>query len=314
MKRKGLTVIWTSSWQTKSFVFFVSRFVFFAFLVTLLLSWVMVAVGTYVGIGLYRNYLQVAKENSSLVQKKQELDALALSMNRVRRDAELIRNVLGLEKRLPLTANLGRGGMPTTDLSSIASKGAIASSDIPSIPELESPSILDEAKYLQTSIQEMVDTIREKRELLASTPSIVPVDTANYWFSSGFGWRRSPFTGLKEFHEGVDISAPRGTPIIAPGKGKVIKTAYHRYRGKYLQLDHGMGRITTYAHLSRFNVTRGDKVERGQVIAYMGSTGRSTGSHLHYEIENKGKVVNPMHYILNVRANRVLARSYPGRE
>jgi murein DD-endopeptidase MepM/ murein hydrolase activator NlpD len=141
---------------------------------------------------------------------------------------------------------------------------------------------------------------------LDSTPSILPVAVEGYWFSSGFGWRRSPFTGLKEFHDGLDISSRKGTPIIAPAAGRVVKIAYHRYRGKYLQLDHGRQCITTFAHLSGFNVNHGQKVERGDVIAYMGSTGRSTGSHLHYKIEIMEKVVNPKHYILNARANRLV--------
>ncbi len=119
--------------------------------------------------------------------------------------------------------------------------------------------------------------------------------------SSAFGWRRSPFTGEKEFHHGVDISARRNTPIIAPGNGRVIKTGYHTYRGKYLQISHGWGRITTFAHLSKLSVSENQVVKRGQVIAYMGSTGRATGSHLHYEIEIDGEVVNPMHHILNYK-------------
>jgi murein DD-endopeptidase MepM/ murein hydrolase activator NlpD len=259
----------------------------------------MVAWAGYLGIGLYRNRLQIREENAHLIQKKKDLDELKLALKRIQTDEELIRNVLGLERQGAFGGALSQGGTSTTDLSSIAPEDALTSSSVGSIVQAKSYSILDQAKSLQKSLQELVGAVREQQQLLNSTPSIMPVAAEDYWLSSGFGWRRSPFTGLKVFHQGLDISAARGTPIIAPAEGLVIRVGKHRHRGRYLQLDHGRQRITTYAHLSGYKVRQGQKVKRGQVIAYVGNTGRSTGSHLHYEIEINGRVVNPKHYILN---------------
>ena len=163
--------------------------------------------------------------------------------------------------------------------------------------------MLDQARALQASLEGLVKIIRDRRQLLNRTPSILPVEAQDYRITSGFGWRRSPFTGLKEFHDGLDISAPMGTPIIAPGEGRVCQVGHDSQRGRYLQIDHGKLCITTYAHLSGFNVELGQEVKRGEIIAYMGDTGRSTGPHLHYEIEIKGKAVNPKQYIFNPGVN-----------
>jgi hypothetical protein len=306
MKRKRRTIIWIHSLNRGLLVFSPPRLLIYIAVITLVVSWAMVAGGGYLGVKLYRSYLQLREENAHPIQKKKDWEDLKLAMKRIQKKEELIREVLGLEKLRSLEGVLSQGGMPVTDLSSIDLKVALANNNMRSIARIRPSSILDQAKFLQESLEELVEIIRKRRQLLDSTPSIVPVEAEDYWFSSGFGWRRSPFTGLKEFHDGLDISAPKGTLIIAPAEGRVIKTAYQRYRGKYLQLDHGRRRITTYAHLSGFNVTLGQKVKRGEVIAYMGSTGRSTGSHLHYKIEITGRVVNPKHYILNAKANRVL--------
>jgi murein DD-endopeptidase MepM/ murein hydrolase activator NlpD len=115
---------------------------------------------------------------------------------------------------------------------------------------------------LKAGLQEVVETMRGQRKTWDSTPSILPVEIDDYWFSSGFGWRRSPFTGLKEFHNGLDISSRRGTPIIAPADGKVIKKGQDKYLGKYLKIDHGGQIVTMYGHLSGFNVSPGQMVER----------------------------------------------------
>ena len=289
--------------RNKSYVLSPPRLLLYLALATLVISWMLVAAGGYVGIGFYSDYMQLRERNAHLIQKKQDLDELKLAMKRIQKREALMRNVLGLEKHRTLGTALHQGGEPTTDLSSIAPEDFLASSSVRSMIQAEPRSILDQAKHLQDSLHELVESMHERQKFLDSTPSILPLEAEHYWFTSGFGWRRSPFTGLKEFHDGLDISAPMGTPIIATGEGRVVKIGRHRYRGNYLQLTHGKRRLTTYAHLSRFNVTLGQKVKRGEVIAYMGSTGRSTGSHLHYEIEINGSVVNPKHYILNAEAH-----------
>jgi murein DD-endopeptidase MepM/ murein hydrolase activator NlpD len=171
----------------------------------------------------------------------------------------------------------------------------------------ESGSVLERAQRLQSNLQELVGVMRDQRALRDTMPSIVPVLGENYWFSSGFGWRRSPFTGLDEFHNGLDISSANGTPIIAPADGMVTIKATDKYFGKYIEIDHGRGITTRYAHLSDFKSNCGHKVRRGEVIGYMGNTGLSTGHHLHYAVKVGGRIVNPNNYILNARANPILA-------
>ncbi len=144
--------------------------------------------------------------------------------------------------------------------------------------------------------QQLMHVIRDNRELWASTPSIWP---SQGWISSDFGYRTSPFTGKREFHKGLDISAPQGTPIYAPAKGVVNFAGRDGGYGLAVTVNHGSGITTRFAHLHSMAVKNGQKVTRGQLIAYVGNTGRSTGPHLHYEVRLNGVPVNPMRYILN---------------
>jgi murein DD-endopeptidase MepM/ murein hydrolase activator NlpD len=274
----------------------------------LLLSWALLATGGYFGNRLYHDYIQVREKNTDLLQKERELDALRQTMERIQKDENTIRSFLGLEKGHEETSGLGQGGEPSADLSTIAPTDAMASGSMPFPAKPRQVSVLQRAQQLETDLQELVGTMRSQRQTWDSTPSIIPMDGTNYWFSSGFGWRRSPFTGLKEFHNGLDISGRKGTPIIAPANGKVVKKGYDKYLGKYLKIDHGGSIITTYGHLSGYNVSPGQKVERGATIAFIGNSGLSTGNHLHYMIKVKNRCVNPLHYILNAKANRLLVR------
>jgi murein DD-endopeptidase MepM/ murein hydrolase activator NlpD len=274
----------------------------------LVLSWVLLATGGYFGKSLYDNYLALREENSYLLHKERELEALRQTMERIRKDENTIRSFLGVEKSGEETSGLGQGGEPSPDLSTIALNDAMASGSVPFPAKPKEVSILQRAKSLELDLQELVQTMRSQRETWDSTPSIMPVNVTDYWFSSGFGWRRSPFTGLKEFHNGLDISSAKGTPIVAPADGTVIKRGYDKYLGKFLKIDHGRKIVTTYGHLSAYNVSPGQKVERGDIIASMGNTGLSTGHHLHYMIKVKDRCVNPLHYILNAKANRLLVR------
>ena len=137
-----------------------------------------------------------------------------------------------------------------------------------------------------------VRTDVERRQALASaTPSIWPIAG---WISSGFGTRRDPFTGAQDFHPGLDISGQTGQPIVAPADGTVTGAAYQGNYGNLVTIDHGFGLSTRYGHLSRFAVTPGQAVRRGDVIGYVGSTGRSTSPHLHYEVLVNGQLTNPL--------------------
>ncbi len=138
--------------------------------------------------------------------------------------------------------------------------------------------------------------LENQKMLLASTPSIWPT---RGWLSSGFGYRTSPFTGQREFHKGIDISTRMKAPIVAPANGIVTRIAWDHGYGRILTVAHGHGVVTRYAHLSKVLVKKGQYVKRGETIALVGSTGRSTGPHLHYEVLLNGMPVNPLRYILN---------------
>jgi murein DD-endopeptidase MepM/ murein hydrolase activator NlpD len=138
--------------------------------------------------------------------------------------------------------------------------------------------------------------VERRQALAAATPSIWPV--AGY-LSSAYGPRRDPFTGGSDFHSGLDISAPRGQPIQATADGTVATASYQGNYGNLIEIDHGFGIATRYGHLSRFAVTRGQRVRRGDIIGYVGSTGRSTSPHLHYEVLVNGRLTNPLRLLTN---------------
>jgi murein DD-endopeptidase MepM/ murein hydrolase activator NlpD len=145
------------------------------------------------------------------------------------------------------------------------------------------------------SLEQLLQQLEGKGERLASTPSVWP---AHGWLTSQFGWRISPFTGRRDLHEGIDIAADFGTPVTAPARGSVGFDGSKGPLGTALVIDHGHGVKTTYGHLREALVRTGDRVERGQTIATIGNSGRSTGPHLHYSIEVKGRLVNPLDYII----------------
>jgi murein DD-endopeptidase MepM/ murein hydrolase activator NlpD len=152
------------------------------------------------------------------------------------------------------------------------------------------------AKTLSASFAEVSDSLRTGAEKFQSIPSIMP--TAG-WLSSSFSRSRfHPILHYARPHEGIDVSAPMGAPIVAPAGGVVIRVVKETGYGNVLEIDHGYGITTKYAHCSRIVVRMGQKVKRGQVIANVGNTGLSTGPHLHYEIHVNGKVVDPLTYVL----------------
>lgn len=135
-----------------------------------------------------------------------------------------------------------------------------------------------------------------QRSLLASTPTIWPVKG---WITSSFGQRISPFTGMLQMHEGLDIAARIGTPVKASADGVVIYSGWKSDFGKLVTVDHGYGYRTRYGHLSKIYVKNGQRVKRGETLGAVGNTGRSTGPHLHYEVKVRGLPVNPKTYLLD---------------
>ena len=143
--------------------------------------------------------------------------------------------------------------------------------------------------------QDLLHALRDNRTILGGMPTLWPVTG---FVSSNFGTRNSPFGRGSQFHKGLDISNRIGTPIIAPAEGTVILAGPDGAYGNSVEIDHGGGIITKYAHMQRAIVHNGDWVKRGQVLGYIGMTGRTTGPHLHYEVRLNGAPVNPLRYIL----------------
>ncbi|MEE8524361.1 MAG: M23 family metallopeptidase [Thermoanaerobaculia bacterium] len=136
----------------------------------------------------------------------------------------------------------------------------------------------------------------EHRLLISTTPAISPLKGL---LTSGFGYRADPFTGRRSFHHGIDIVAPRGQEIRATGDGLVTKAGRALGLGNAVYVSHGFGIVTRYGHMSQINVDSGQRIRRGEVIGYVGSTGRATGNHVHYEVHVDGRATNPLGYILD---------------
>jgi murein DD-endopeptidase MepM/ murein hydrolase activator NlpD len=161
----------------------------------------------------------------------------------------------------------------------------------------------------ERSFRELKTLLEEKRSLLDSTPTIWPVKGL---VTGGYGYRNSPFTGQREMHEGLDVAAPHGTPIVATADGVVSFARPLSSFGNVVFINHGNGFTTFYAHNSSNRVKEGQMVKRGEVVAYVGTTGRSTGPHVHYEVQVDGVTVNPMKYIIDQSGLKFANESDPG--
>jgi len=159
--------------------------------------------------------------------------------------------------------------------------------------------ILSKQLYIQSkSLDEIINLAEDKEKLLAGIPAIQPIRKEDLSrMASGYGWRSDPFTKARKKHNGMDFTAPSGTPIYATGNGKV-KRADNTASGfgQHIEIDHGYGYKTIYAHLSKYNVKRGQNVSRGDLIGFVGNTGRSVGPHLHYEVHKNGRPINPINF------------------
>ncbi len=169
-------------------------------------------------------------------------------------------------------------------------------------PGAELDQLLRQARLQREGLTAILDTLRTRAEARACIPSICPVDGG--LFTSSFGLRRDPFTGRQTFHRGVDFSLPVGSPVVATANGVVGVVGQERGLGLIVAVEHGNGLTTVYGHLQAANVKAGQTVQRGQVVALSGSSGRSTGPHLHYEVRVGDQAVNPLGYILDDFARR----------
>jgi len=272
----------------------------------LILLLVVGLLGSSIYFGTFFQKYQVMKDqltNSQKTIKKQKVQLLSLSkkIDSLQKD---LTKVKALDSKLRVMANLDSGqpflspSLGGPEMENISE--AFLSSHRQELLARKMHNFLDElstdAKLEQMRQKELLDHLKDKKQILASTPSIWPTQG---WISSDFGYRISPFTGRREFHKGLDISGPTGTPIYAPADGQVVFSGKDGGYGICVVLDHGHGLKTRYGHLSRYNIEPGQEVERGQLLGHIGNTGRSTGPHLHYEVRNNGVPVNPMRYILN---------------
>lgn len=289
--------------------FSVSKF----FLVSLVIFFLTFAAGlTYTGFDYYKlketcfgNKIlleKIKEQNNEIQTQRVQIQNFAHEINSIK--AKVI-NLAEFESRVRVIADIkpnsessllfGTGGFSHEELDS---KLQITQKHNSLIREMHKQvNQIETASLAKTSdFKQLLKQLAKKRNILASTPSIRPVKG---WITSKFGYRKSPFTGQKEFHSGIDIANRKGTKIIATAKGKVSYAKKKMFMGKMVVIDHGHGLVTKFGHLSKILVKRGDIIKRGDVLGLMGNTGRSTGPHVHYEIKINGVSVNPQKYILN---------------
>lgn len=247
---------------------------------------------------------RLKRENSLLAaeveQMRETVESLTLSIEDLSaRDAQY-RMIAGLPPIDDDVRRVGIGGPGTPTLASTAS--AFVSS--PEVGEevfaasYDLATLSRRAELLQSSMEEALETLEENTQRLEATPSILPSEGhLSSLFSNG---RKHPVLRITRPHEGIDIAAPVGEEILAPARGRVVfsGTRSGGY-GMTVEIDHGFGYVTRFAHCSRLLVREGETVERGQVIAKVGATGLTTGPHLHYEVEVNGKAVDPMNFIIS---------------
>ncbi len=232
---------------------------------------------------------------AELYQMDGEIDVLRSSMDKLAEYELRARALAGLHDGDEDTSPLGLGGLEDGPRES----GALGTPlhQLVVDAEVELNQMIRGAEDRRRSYQAIVEKLGARNESLSQVPSIHPLE-GNGWYSSGYGHRNDPFTGRRAFHAGVDISAPTGTPVHATADGVVIQAGRNGFYGKSVKIDHGNGIVTVYAHNESNLVKKGQRVERGDVIATVGSTGRSTGPHLHYAVVVDEKHVNPFGYIL----------------
>ena len=254
---------------------------------------------------LWRDWLQnrhlrseLADSNRQLEEQRRRLSGISGRIDEISGDLERIRN---FDAKLRIMMNMEKDAPETIEPSGTS----FAASYVPMHrQELAARKIQDFLSSLQESArleeisqQDLLRALREHKDTLASLPTIWPTTG---FISSPFGSRSSPFGGGRvQFHKGIDISSRSGTPIVATAEGTVRQAGRDGAYGNSVEVHHGSGLVTKYAHMQRFVVEQGEWVRRGQVLGYVGMTGRATGPHLHYEVRLNGVPVNPMRYILN---------------
>lgn len=244
---------------------------------------------------------QLKQKNSELLSQYEILDKKAEQLEVIlndiqRRDDNIYRVIFEAEPIASEIREAGFGGVNRyKELESLSNADLI----IGTSKKLDK---LSKQLYIQSkSFDEVFEMAKKKEQMLASIPAIQPVSNEDLTrMASGYGYRTDPVYKTTKFHAGMDFTAPRGTPIYATGDGKVIQAdAANRGYGNHVRIDHGYGYITLYAHMSKFNCKVGQQVKRGDVIGYVGNTGKSVGPHCHYEVRKNGEPINPVNFYFN---------------
>ena len=243
---------------------------------------------------------RLERENARLAEELGQMHSQVAQLadtlkNIATRDAR-IRLLANLEPNDPSVQQAGIGGPadPNAGIDSLSRLGVLGqrAADI----RVDLGALIRRANLLAASFDEAKDSLLQHRERLAATPSIMPTTG---WLTSAFARMRAhPILHINRPHEGIDVTAPMGSPIQAPAGGTVISAGWEAGYGNVIEIDHGFGITTRFAHASKLLAKKGQHVERGQLIAEVGSTGLATGPHLHYEVHVNGKPVDPMRYVL----------------
>lgn len=269
---------------------------FFIFMIILSVSWL-----TTDYLKIKKNIIELRylkKENkfqkTHIIALSKKINHINKNMVKLQRFEQKLRIMTNLKPSKQQDQLLAVGGSNTTTLAGYqleeAHKGLIQQMH-KSLDDLETT-----ASIASISQSQLNDFLKEQKSILACTPSIRPTDG---WFSSGFGYRISPFTNRREFHKGIDIATRIGTPVIAPADGLVVHVGKEGNFGRMITINHGYNVKTRYGHLNKYRIKKGQHVKRGQIIGEVGNSGRCTGPHLHYEVLLNGVPVNPERYILN---------------
>lgn len=247
-----------------------------------------------------REWNALAGENQILRDRlaglETDLDTYRERLLEANRMEEHMRLVAGLEPIDESVRLMGVGGPDFTAQDPLHSIDADLAVQVHETRD-EVDSLLRQTELRRHSYLEILEHFEQQREQWAVVPSIAPVGEGR--LSSGYGYRTDPFTKRRQMHRGVDFSARRGAPIVATADGKVIFAGKNANYGLTVKIDHGGGVITLYAHILDLKVKKGDRVTRGQEIARVGSTGRATAPHVHYEVRVDKRTVNPRRYMLN---------------
>ncbi|MDI7259658.1 MAG: M23 family metallopeptidase [Thermodesulfobacteriota bacterium] len=255
------------------------------------------------------DYIQVKKKAYEVARLQQQaetqksqihffsskIEEMERQLSKLKDFDKKIRVIANLEKSQEVTSFMGVGGPSPSDVREKL-KGEKDEKGLVHQMRVDIERLQSEATSREGSLFELERVLQAKKEMLVHTPSIWPVQG---WVTSDFGFRSNPFTGLTQMHEGIDISNRTGTIVVAPANGFVSDIGSDWIYGKFLVISHGFGMISRYCHLNKVLVRAGQKVKRGDKIAEVGTSGKTTGPHLHYEVKLNGIPVNPMRFILN---------------